>query len=50
MIRLQIQEAAYRYTKVYRKELDEMDKEALLEVKAAHKVAMKAPDPTRKYI
>jgi 2-oxoisovalerate dehydrogenase E1 component len=35
-----------RYKRFTEEELDEMDKEALLEVKAAHKVAMKAPDPT----
>ena len=35
-----------RYKRFTEEELDEMDKEALLEVKAAHKAAMKAPDPT----
>lgn len=35
-----------RYKKFTEEELDEMDKEALLEVKVAHKAAMKAPDPT----
>ena len=35
-----------RYKRFTEEELDEMDKEALLEVKAAHKEAMKAPDPT----
>jgi 2-oxoisovalerate dehydrogenase E1 component len=34
-----------RYKRFTEEELDEMDKVALLEVKAAHKVAMKAPDP-----
>ena len=35
-----------RYKRFTEEELDEMDKEALLEVKAAHKAAMKAPDPS----
>jgi 2-oxoisovalerate dehydrogenase E1 component len=34
-----------RYKRFTEEELDEMDKAALLEVKAAHKLAMKAPDP-----
>jgi 2-oxoisovalerate dehydrogenase E1 component len=34
-----------RYKRFTEEELDEMDKEALLEVKTAHKAAMKAPDP-----
>lgn len=34
-----------RYKRFTEEELDEMDKEALQEVKVAHKAAMKAPDP-----
>jgi 2-oxoisovalerate dehydrogenase E1 component len=34
-----------RYKRFTEEELDEMDKAALLEVKAAHKLALKAPDP-----